>query len=80
MGYHTREFKKGMYGEFSKVEEEWEELMDAREQKASILELCELSDLLGAMAGYVEKRYSLTLDDLILMSDMTRSAFREGKR
>lgn len=29
MGYHTREFNKGTYGEFSKVEEEWEELLDA---------------------------------------------------
>lgn len=80
MGYHTREFKKGEFGEFSKVEEEWEELLDARKQDGKILELCELADLYGAIEGYIEKRYGLTMKDVAKMSHMTKTAFIEGTR
>lgn len=80
MGYHTREFEKGVYGEFSKVEEEWEELLDARLQDGKILELCELADLYGAIDGYVKAKYNLTIEDVAVMSRMTSSAFEEGKR
>lgn len=80
MGYHTREIQKGVIGEFSKVQEEWEELEDARLQEAPVLEIVELTDLLGAIEAYVQKRYNLTMQDLLQMKEMTRSAFREGKR
>lgn len=80
MGYHTREIKKGVIGEFSKIEEEWEELQDARLQEAPVLEIVELTDLLGAIEAYVQKRYNLSMQDLLQMKEMTRSAFREGKR
>ena len=81
MGYHTRQFAKGVYGEFSKVEEEWEELLDARKQNARILELCEIADLYGAISGYVRKNFpGMTMMDVILMSEMTSSAFTEGTR
>lgn len=81
MGYHTKEFVKGEFGEFSKVEEEWEELLDARSQNAKVLELCELSDLYGAIQGYVEQNFpGMNMDDIKQMSDMTQSAFKEGKR
>ncbi len=80
MGYHTKKFKKGVYGEFSKVQEEWEELLDARLQDGKILELCELADLYGAISGYVEKKFNLTMDDVAKMSRMTSEAFEEGER
>jgi hypothetical protein len=81
MGYHTREIDKGEYGEVSKIREEWEEFLDAHQQGARVLELCELADMYGAMAGYVEKHFpGTTMFDVILMADMTRSAFKEGSR
>ncbi len=80
MGYHTKTIVKGVYGDFSKVHEEWEELLDAHDQNARILELCEIADLYGAIAGYVEKQFGMTMTDVDLMSRMTSEAFTEGAR
>lgn len=80
MGYHTRTIKKGELGEFSKVEEEIEELMDAAQQGVHPLIICELADLIGAIEAFAEKRYNLSLDDLIKFKELTKSAFKEGKR
>jgi len=79
MGYHKRIIKKGIIGEFSKVREEFEELTDAEEQKCKGLIICELTDLVGAIEEYA-KKYNLTLEDLKQFSDLTKSAFKEGKR
>lgn len=79
MGYHLREINKGVIGEFSKIKEEFEELEDAFEQGDSILQLCELSDLIGAIEEYV-KKWEMDLDSLKRFSDKTKSAFKEGKR
>lgn len=79
MGYHTREIKKGVLGEFSKIREEIEELLDAHQQEIKMLELCELCDLLGAIEAYVKKN-NLTLEDLIKMKNLTKSAFESGDR
>lgn len=80
MGYHKKKIVRGVYGYFSKVEEEWEELLDARDQDAKILELCEIADLYGAISAYIEKRYGLTMEDIKQMSDLTSSAFEDGER
>ena len=37
MGYHTREFEKGEYGEVSKIKEEFEEFLDARKTLRNVL-------------------------------------------
>ena len=79
MGYHTKEIDKGVLGEFSKIREEWEELEDAHNQRDSILTLCELSDLIGAIEEYL-KRWNMDLDTLKSFSDKTKSAFKENKR
>lgn len=79
MGYHTREIQKGVLGEFSKIKEEFEELEDGVIQDVKPLIICELSDLIGAIEEYA-KKYNLTLEDLIKFSNMTKSAFKEGKR
>lgn len=80
MGYHNLEIKKGILGEFSKIEEEFIELQDAFNQKDKILQLCELSDLIGAIELYIETQFNFTLTDLISFKDKTKSAFLEGKR
>ena len=80
MGYHTKEIEKGVLGEFSKIKEEFEELMDAENQKCKILSICELTDLVGAIEEYTLNKFTLSLNDLKQFSDMTKSAFKENKR
>ena len=70
---------KGTLGEFSKIQEEYEELEDAILQGCKPLVICELSDLYGAIEEYV-KKYNLTMTDIKQFSDLTKSAFKEGKR
>lgn len=79
MGYHKTLITKGMMGESSKIKEEFEEFLDAVEQNDIILQLCELSDLYGAIESYLETM-GLTMEDLKKFSDKTKQAFREGKR
>jgi len=79
MSYHTREIEKGILGEFSKIREEFEELEDAVLQEDSILTLCELSDMIGAIEEYL-KRWNMDLQTLKSFSDKTKSAFKENKR
>ena len=40
MAYHKRKIKKGQFGEFSKIEEEIEELFDAVDQECNMLIPC----------------------------------------
>ena len=79
MGYHKKEIPKGELGKFSKIKEEFLELEDAAEQGDPILELCELSDLIGAIEAYLEPR-GISIEDLKRFSDKTKQAFREKKR
>jgi hypothetical protein len=81
VGYHLRTITCGEFGELSKVQEELEEAMDAEEQGVDIMVLLELSDLLGAIDGYLAKHYPDTnMEDLKRMSDVTQRAFRSGAR
>jgi hypothetical protein len=80
MGYHTKEIPKGELGEFSKIREEYEELRDAESQECKVLAICELTDLIGAIEAYAQTQFNLSLKDLIQFSNMTKSAFLEGKR
>ncbi len=80
MSYHTRKINKGVLGYFSKIREEFEELEDAVIQQNPILELCECSDLIGAIEAFVSQKYKLTLYDLIKMKNATKSAFESGDR
>lgn len=81
MGYHIAKIKKGVLGESSKIQEELDELVDAEIQGAKIMALCELSDIIGAVRAYLEKNHAgSTLEDLIHMSKLTESAFKDGSR
>lgn len=79
MGYHSVEIEKGKLGEFSKIREEFEEFQDAYNQNDDVLQICELTDLLGAIEAY-SKKWNLSLEQLILFSNKTKSAFKDGKR
>ena len=79
-GYHRREIPKGELGEFSKIIEEYTELLDAHEQSNNVLEICELTDLIGAIKYYAKEKFNLSLDDLIVFSEATENAFKNGKR
>lgn len=82
MGYHSKNkiFPNGKYGEFSKIQEEFMELEDAYKQSDKILQLCELSDLFGAMEGYVQNEFGMSMDDLKNFSNKTKSTFQEKIR
>jgi len=69
MGHHKVKIEKGVFGEYSKVREEFEELTDAVEQKNKILIICELADLVGAIEEYT-KSFNLTVKDLREFSNL----------
>ncbi|HBC8515963.1 hypothetical protein nieznany_164 [Escherichia phage nieznany] len=80
-GYHITNIKKQPYGSIEKIKEEVEELFDAVEQDCKIMQLVELSDIIGAVEGVLEQQFpGTTLQDLIIMSNITKRAFRTGGR
>lgn len=79
MSYHLAEIPRGVFGEFSKIEEEFLEVKDALAQENPVMVLQELSDMLGAIEAYTVK-YNITLIDLIIMKDATKRAFESGHR
>jgi hypothetical protein len=80
MGYHKKEITKGLIGEFSKIKEEFLELEDSFEENDKILQICELTDLIGAIEEYSNNKFNISLEDLIIFSNKTKSAFKENKR
>jgi len=79
--YHIKEIPKGDYGTSKKILEEVNELIDSENQKCKIMSLIELSDIIGAVEGYLETNYpNLTLDDLICMKQITKRVFENGHR
>ncbi|NIQ15865.1 MAG: hypothetical protein GTO02_16160 [Candidatus Dadabacteria bacterium] len=81
-GYHLEQIPRGEYGEISKIIEEASELKDAMEQGQKLMCLIELSDILGAIEGYLEKHYQgkITVTDLFNMAAATKRAFESGQR
>jgi hypothetical protein len=80
MGYHKNKIPKFTFGTSGKITEEYLEWKDAATQNNKILELCELADLIGAIEGHIKNAYNLTLDDLIVMKNATKTAFLDGSR
>jgi hypothetical protein len=80
MGYHTTEIRKGVFGQSSKIEEEYEEWKDALGQDNPIMELVELSDMLGAVDEYVKKRFNMDIHQVLKMTAATQRAFKSGSR
>jgi phosphoribosyl-ATP pyrophosphohydrolase len=82
IGYHfRRDIPKARYGTFEKIIEEFAELRDAKDQNCKLMVLQEMSDLIGAMEGYlIEEKMNITIDDLIKMKDITKRVFENGRR
>jgi hypothetical protein len=69
--FHQRAITRGVFGEFSKVEEEFYEAKDALEQKNNILLIVELCDLLGAIMGYMDRSWpEIGFEGLMTMSKL----------
>lgn len=80
-GYHLASIPRGVYGEASKIYEEVAEFKDACEQGLRVMELAELSDVMGAVRGYLAKHWpGIALSDLERMALVTERAFKSGQR
>lgn len=78
-GYHLRHIPKGILGQPSKIREELEELEDASIQGNRILQLVELSDIVGAVKHFAGT-VGTTLEECVAMADATERAFTAGER
>ena len=79
MGYHIKKIKRGKYGEVSKIQEELDELIDALEQNNKVMAMSELSDLYGAIDGYMQKHFpDFNMQHLAIMAEATTPAFDDG--
>jgi N-acyl-D-aspartate/D-glutamate deacylase len=80
-GYHKAAIARGVFGEDSKIYEEIDEFADALDQNVQIMALVELSDVIGAIEGWLVKHHpTVTLADLAAMAAVTRRAFESGGR
>lgn len=80
-GYHMQEIEKGVLGQPCKIREEVNELIDAFEQGSRVMQLVELSDMMGAIEAFLERHHAgYTLDDLQKFSSITKRAFLNGYR
>ncbi|QYC52431.1 hypothetical protein [Salmonella phage SSBI34] len=80
-GYHLVDIEKHAYGTSGKVMEEVQEFMDAEKQGVKLMALQELSDIIGAIKGYLEKNHpTVTMEDLEAMAKVTKRAFESGAR
>jgi hypothetical protein len=80
MGYHSREIDKGVLSEPTKIIEEYEEWRDALALGNPVMGLIELTDMIGAIEAFTLKYYNINLEQLIVMTRATQSAFKDGTR
>ena len=80
-GYHIKDIQKREFGTVGKIVEESLELEDAFNQNCKVMMLVELSDLYGAINGFLHNHFpDMTMEDLAKMSDITKRAFENGFR
>lgn len=80
-GYHLDKIAKRRFGSFGKIQEEVEEALDAHRQGSHIMMLVELSDLYGAIEGFLKENYpNFRMEDLKKFAEITRRAFENGHR
>lgn len=80
-GYHLTNIPRGEFGEPSKIFEEIAEFSDALYQDSKVMALVELSDVIGAIKGYLAKHHpSISLADLLTMANITNRVFESGYR
>lgn len=79
MSYHLRPIPRGDFGEASKIIEEAVEFEDAILQDCKVMALMELSDLVGAIRGYLDKHHpGTTIGDLRIMAAITARVHTSG--
>lgn len=79
MSYHVSDIPNGVFGQFSKIREEFLEAEDAYAQHNPLMVLQELSDLLGAIDAYAHK-FNMDIAALMKMTNATTRAFESGHR
>lgn len=80
-GYHLAKIEKRRFGSLGKIQEEVEELLDAHRQGSHVMILVEMSDLYGAMKGFLQENYpGFKMQDLEKFSSITQRAFENGHR
>ncbi len=80
-GYHEKDIPLSEFESADKIYEEVLEFRDSLNQGVKIMSLLELSDIMGAIEGYIEKNFpELSLDDLLKMKEATRKTFKSGMR
>lgn len=81
VGYHISDIPKGEFGTIEKIVEEALELQDANKQNCKVMMLVELSDLYGAIRGFLNNNFpDIKMSDLEKMSNITERAFDNGFR
>lgn len=79
MGYHKLDIHKHQQGSPYKIQEEFLEYIDALATGNKIMAVQELSDLFGCIKLEASK-LGYDLNDLRVMSDLTKKVFEEGTR
>ena len=72
--FHNTYILRHAYNTGEKIIEEALEFEDALQQSNPMLSLYELTDLLGAIDGYTQSHYNLSIDDLLKFSNQVRLA------
>lgn len=79
MSYHKLKIHKHDFGSPYKIQEEFFEYIDAVATGNKIMAIQELSDLYGCLENEIFK-YGLGIEDLKVMSDVSKKVFMEGYR
>ncbi len=76
MGYHIRNIPVGTLGEWSKVSEEIEEIIDALEQNLKPMVLIELCDCLGALHIYSNHEEEFNFENWVYVTSTERNQYQ----
>lgn len=79
MSYHKLPINKHAVGSPHKIHEEFLEYLDAVATGNKIMAVQELSDLYGCIETEIQK-YDMSVEDLKVMSDLTKEVFSKGAR
>lgn len=76
MGYHIRNIPRGTLGEWSKVSEEIEEIIDALEQNLKPMVLIELCDCLGAVRATLDSNDGFNFENWVYVTSTERNQYQ----
>lgn len=79
MSYHKLKIHKHHHNSPYKIQEEFNEYIDSLATNNKVMAIQELSDLYGVIENEAEK-FNLTMNDLAIMSNVTKQVFESGYR